>query len=314
MSRHSIEEYVHGWHAVAQQDYPADNDAGTAARKSLARCERELLGTLPNRPALHGMSANPLLCGLLCSLHLQQGEYLPESRKQVYDTAVDLLLVRWPVLRRRRRAMAEDGAPAGNDRSKLRLSSEELHKLLQRLAFSLVINRELVLEPGTARRRVEAFMVGLRGGDEDPGRVLQYLAEDCGLLRELPDGPLQFVHRTFRDHLAAKEVVDEANLTLMLDNADKPHWHDVVVMSGAHARPAEHLDPAGAAGARPVRRRTPGHPVPARRGHPRTERRATAGPAGARRARGGARCDVGADPAPDPARSRPARPGRAVRA
>ena len=239
MSRHSIEEYVQGWHTFAQQDYPADNDAGTAARESLARCERELLSTLPNRPALRGMSANPLLCGLLCALHLERGEHLPESRKQVYDAAVELLVVRWPHLRRRRRAMAEDGAKAGNDSVELRLSSEELLKLLQRLAFSLVTNRELVLEPETARRRVEAFMVGLRGGDEDPGRVLQYLAEDSGLLRELPDGPLQFVHRTFRDHLAAKEVVDEANLNLMLDNADKPHWHDVVVMSGAHARPAE---------------------------------------------------------------------------
>lgn len=26
---------------------------------------------------------------------------------------------------------------------------------------------------------------------------------------------------------------------LMLDSADKPHWHDVVVMTDAHARPAE---------------------------------------------------------------------------
>ena len=66
-----------------------------------------------------------------------------------------------------------------------------------------------------------------------------YFAHQSGLLRELLDGSLEFVHRTFRDHLAAKEVVEEENLTLMLDNADKPHWHDVVVMAGAHARPRE---------------------------------------------------------------------------
>ncbi len=239
MGRHSIEQYVHGWHSVARADYPPDSPAGAAARESLDRCERELLTTLPNRPALRGMSANPLLCGLLCALHLERGEHLPEARKQVYDAALELLLVRWPHLRRRRRAAGREETDTESDGIDLRLSVEELVKLLQRLAFWLVTNRQLVLSPDIARQRVTSCMFGLRGGDEDPDRVLQYLAQESGALRELPDGSLEFVHRTFRDHLAAKEVVEEANLTLMLDNADKPQWHDVVVMAGAHARPAE---------------------------------------------------------------------------
>lgn len=244
MSRHSIEQYVQGWHSVARADYPADTPDGAAAREWLTACERGLLRTLANRPALRGMSANPLLCGLLCALHMDRGEHLPESRKQVYDAALELLLVRWPQLRRRCRGSAQgagdypDGAEACSG-TELRLSEEELVKLLQRLAFWLVTNRQLVLTPDVARQRVTSCMFGLRGGDEDPDRLLHYIAHESGLLRELPGGSLQFVHHTFRDHLAAKEVVEEANLTLMLDHADKPHWHDVVVMAGAHARPAE---------------------------------------------------------------------------
>lgn len=34
-------------------------------------------------------------------------------------------------------------------------------------------------------------------------------------------------------------MVDEENINLMLERADRPHWHDVVVMAGAHARPKE---------------------------------------------------------------------------
>lgn len=244
MSRHSIEQYVHGWHSVARADYPADTPDGAEALEWLTVCERGLLRTLANRPALRGMSANPLLCGLLCALHLDRGEHLPESRKQVYDAALELLLVRWPQLRRRYRGSGQgagsylDGAEP-DPGTELRLGAEELVKLLQRLAFWLVTNRQLVLAPDVARQRVTSCMFGLRGGDEDPDRLLHYIAHESGLLRELPGGSLQFVHHTFRDHLAAKEVVEEANLTLMLDHADKPHWHDVVVMAGAHARPAE---------------------------------------------------------------------------
>jgi hypothetical protein len=242
MSRYSIEQYVHGWHSVARADYPTETPDGAEAQDWLDHCEKELLRTLANRPALRGMSANPLLCGLLCALHLDRGEHLPESRKQVYDAALELLLVRWPQLRRRNRGQGGASHLEGTEsdpETDLRLSAEELVKLLQRLAFWLVTNRKLVLGPNVARQRVMSCMFGLRGGDEDPDRLLHYVAHESGLLRELPDGSLQFVHHTFRDHLAAKEIVEEANLTLMLDHADKPHWHDVVVMAGAHARPAE---------------------------------------------------------------------------
>ncbi|AHH97866.1 hypothetical protein GCM10010174_29880 [Kutzneria viridogrisea] len=238
MSRNSVEQYVRGWHDTARDDQP-DTADGEAVRAELTRCEQGLLSTLSNRPALRGMSANPLLCGLLCALHLERGEHLPESRKQVYDAALDLLLLRWRHLRRRRRATGQHEPAEPEPGLDSPLNDEELLKLFQRIAYWLVTNRQLVLAPEVAVRRVRSYMQGLRNSAEDPVRVVHYLAHTSGLLRELADGSLEFVHRTFRDHLAAKEVVEEENLSLMLDNADKPHWHDVVVMAGAHARPAE---------------------------------------------------------------------------
>ncbi|MEU1592693.1 NACHT domain-containing protein [Streptomyces sp. NPDC005708] len=74
MSRHSIDEYVHGWHEAARVDQPG-TASGDEIRKELTHCERQLLITLSNRSALRGMSANPLLCGLLCALHLESGEH-----------------------------------------------------------------------------------------------------------------------------------------------------------------------------------------------------------------------------------------------
>jgi hypothetical protein len=50
---------------------------------------------------------------------------------------------------------------------------------------------------------------------------------------------MQFVHRIFCEYLTAKEVMDEHEMGLMLDNAEKQHWHNVVVMAGAYARPGE---------------------------------------------------------------------------
>lgn len=82
-------------------------------------------------------------------------------------------------------------------------------------------------------------MRGLRAYRTDPALVLQRTLERTGLLREPYPGEVQFVHRTFRDYLAAKEVVDSGDLNLLVEHAHLDHWHDVVVMAVAHARPRE---------------------------------------------------------------------------
>lgn len=220
MSRYSIGRFVRGWHRVARDDYPADTPADREARDWLTAGEGDLLRTLSSRPALGGMSSSALLYGLLCALH-RDGEHLPENRKYVYDAALDLLMVRWPLLPRRRpRTDLVGEQPEADVSIDVRLNSQELQKLLQRLAFWMVTNHEVVLDRDSAPRPVRWSMAGLR--EDDPDRVLTYLARECGLLRELTDQAPQFLHRTFRDHLAAKEVLDEENINAELSFARYP--------------------------------------------------------------------------------------------
>lgn len=60
MSGYSIERFVRGWHRVAREDYSADRPSGREARQWLAESEDNLLKMLAKRPALGGMSSNPL--------------------------------------------------------------------------------------------------------------------------------------------------------------------------------------------------------------------------------------------------------------
>lgn len=124
----------------------------------------------------------------------------------------------------------DDGTP---------LSKEEQLVLLQRFAYSLVKNQNLVLSKEEAVDRIAHAMRGLRPVHSDPDLVLQRTLERTGLLQEPRSGQIQFVHRTFRDYLAAKEIVDSGDLNHLLDHAHLDQWHDVVIMSVAHARPSE---------------------------------------------------------------------------
>jgi hypothetical protein len=222
-SERGIGDYVAAWHEAARADLPDD----AAEHDWLDACEDGLRGQLAARPDLRRLAGSPLLCGLLCALYRDGDMHLPRHRKGLYDAALDLLLVRWDEAR----GVRVDELPS--------LSKEEQVVLLQRFAYSMVKNHELTLHRSDAVDRFAHHMRGLRSQQVEPGPVLQRTLERTGLLREPVPDEVQFVHRTFRDHLAAKEVVDAGELGFLVEQAHLDHWHDVVVSAVAHARPRE---------------------------------------------------------------------------
>ena len=221
MSEHGVDTFLDKWHS-ARAEYEQD-DRG---RAWVADCNNLLKAALAGRAELRALASSPLLCGLICLLNLRGGAYLPRDRKGLYDTALDLLLVRWDEQRRIRPDL-------------LLLSREEQVVLLQRLAFTLVTNGEMQITRDEAVKRIAHAMQGLRSERPEPEQVVQRMLERTGLLRAVKPDRVEFVHRTFRDYLAAKEVIDSGQIPSLIANAHRDQWRDVVLMAMAHAHHVE---------------------------------------------------------------------------
>lgn len=223
LSPTGIQAFLAAWHDAARDEHPDDPEM----RVWLDDCEQGLARRLTSRRELRRLAGSPLLCGLLCALYQDRNMHLPRDRKGLYDAALDLLLVRWDEAR----GVRVDELPT--------LGKEEQIVLLQRFAYSMVRNHEVVVDREVAARRIGHAMRGLRSHDLGAEPVLQRTLERTGLLREPGPDEVQFVHRTFRDYLAAKEVVDCSDLGLLVEHAHLDQWHDVVVNAVALARPRE---------------------------------------------------------------------------
>lgn len=223
LSPKGTRDFLTAWHNAVREEHATDADM----RDWLDECEQRLAQQLLMRPELRHLAGSPLLCGLLCALHQDNNMHLPRDRRGLYEAALDLLLVRWDEAR----GVQLDEWPP--------LSKEEQIVLLQRFAYSMVKNHEMVVSRDDAARRFAHAMRGLRSQDVGAEPVLQRSLERTGLLREPSPDEVQFVHRTFRDYLAAREVVDSGDLGFVAEQAHLDHWHDVVVNSVALARPAE---------------------------------------------------------------------------
>lgn len=213
-----VSVFVQRWHRAAQ----ADTDAEAGLRDAL-------LHELRVKPDLARLATNPLMCGLICALHRERRGFLPRGRKALYDAALSMLLER----RDRERHMG----PLGG----IELDEESQTELLQKLAYWLIRNARAEMARsdavGLLARVLPSMPYAQSQGTAEV--VLDFLLVRSGLLREPVDGAVDFVHRTFQDYLAARELVQERDFDLLARRAHEDQWDDVVRMAVAHARPDE---------------------------------------------------------------------------
>lgn len=216
MNPANVRSFIHRWH-----DAVAALSREVARREELARFEGKLVEQLAGRRALSRLATNPLLCALLCSLHADRQGHLPANRMQLYQIALDMLLERRDTER--------------NIEPMRGLSLLEKVLLLQDLAFWLLRNGWSDVDVGRVLERLRNRLELMPQVGQTPDRVLGYLLERSGVLREPVVGRVDFVHRTFQEYLAAKAAIEDDSVGFLVQQAHLDQWQDVVVMAAGHA-------------------------------------------------------------------------------
>ncbi|GLV95187.1 NACHT domain-containing protein [Streptomyces sp. CH8.1] len=218
MEQKDIRAFVEHWHAAAR-----------AQGQEVDAYEASLLEAVSSRRDLARLATNPLMCALLCALNQDRRMQLPRARKELYDAALDMLLVR-------RDTEREISGVEG-----VYLARDEQIALLQRLAYWLIRNGQVEAGRDEAVELVGGWLdsmpqVRAQGGAE---QVFTHLLIRSGLLLEPVPGSVIFVHRTFQDYLGAKAAVEARDFGVLVKNAHDDTWDDVVRMAVGHARPDE---------------------------------------------------------------------------
>ncbi|WP_438294539.1 NACHT domain-containing protein [Streptomyces sp. HUAS TT7] len=219
MEREDVRAFVAHWHDSARLACPAPDE-----RARLDAYEQSLLTAVSSRRDLGRLATNPLMCALLCALNRDRRMQLPRARKELYDAALDMLLVRRDT---EREITGVEGVT---------LTRDEQTALLQRLAYWLIRNGLNEADRGEAALMVTEWLSAMPQVTGEPDQVFAHLLIRSGLLREPMPGAIGFVHRTFQDYLGAKAAVEERDFGVLVRNAHDDTWDDVVRMAVGHAR------------------------------------------------------------------------------
>jgi hypothetical protein len=216
MTPSDVRAFVHRWHDASRAGHLDEEE-----RAELDGYERKLIDAITTRRALRRIAENPLLCALLCALHRDRRGQLPQSRMELYEVTLQLLLER----RDKERGIEP---PAG-------LSRTEKTLLLQDIAYWLVRNGWSDASAGRIAERIETKLSSMPQVGAGADEVFRHLLERSGLLREPVAGRIDFVHRTFQEYLAAAAAVAADDIGVLVENARLDQWREVVVMAAGHA-------------------------------------------------------------------------------
>ena len=216
MAMEDVKSFVSRWYDAVNEELGDGADANRFEQQ-----KRSLFHTLETDRNLRRLAVNPLLCSLICALNRSREGQLPRDRMGIYRAALEMFLGR----RDRERQISIDPY----------LTPEVQLSIMQELAFWLIRQNLTSVSIDRATEMIGRVMQSLPKSDCTPAATLRHLLERSGLLREPVVGQLDFVHRTFQDYLAGRAAVDGDEIELLIINADRDNWREVIIFAAGHA-------------------------------------------------------------------------------
>lgn len=218
MQRPDIRAFVAHWHAAARDATESVED-----REQLIIAERHMLSAINEQPTIRGLCESPLLCALICALHRDSVNQLPQNKMELYDTALRMLILTRDVQRE-----IHAGPTLG-------LSYPEKRALLEDFALWLHENGASDASEETFRVRVATKLKSLPHVQYGGAEVAADLLARSGVLRKPVEDRVDFVHRTFLEYLAAAALIQDEAIDKLVLHSHLDQWREVVVMASGHA-------------------------------------------------------------------------------
>jgi len=218
MSVADSETLISQWHSAVARDL-TDEDS----LSKVERYERDLVRALYDRPALRALAANPLLCSMVCVLNWDRQQRLPDSRMQLYELALEMLIDARD---------AERGIRAAQLQTLDRSAKETL---LDGIAYWMMRNGVTEANFSDVEAQVSMALQRMPSAPQAAGNVLQELLERTGVLRQPQAGSVDFIHRTFLEYMAARAAIRAGDIGFLATKVQEDSWREVIVFAVGHA-------------------------------------------------------------------------------
>ncbi|PZO51652.1 MAG: histidine kinase, partial [Phormidesmis priestleyi] len=228
MSDQQVSDFLHRWCGAIEK---AQKPEATLEQQILEgnRQSEQILRDIRQNEGVKRLTTNPLLLTILALIH-RNGEQLPERRVKLYELAVQTLTADWQLSKKlpnMQKVLLPEGevvellAPLAYWMHEEKPSGQVTHaEVIQQLAPRLADLRGEEAESSEIVRAVEEFLRRVR--------------ETTGLFVERSPDVYGFMHLTFEEYFAAREIADK-DPDEMLETIQRwwnePRWEEPTLLA-----------------------------------------------------------------------------------
>ncbi|HZH77038.1 MAG TPA: leucine-rich repeat domain-containing protein, partial [Archangium sp.] len=212
------ERLIDHWHRAVTLKLEKVGDSA----EDLPALAQELKATLRRGPTIARLTTTPLLTAVICALHRERNQRLPETLDELCEALCQMLLHR-----RELESLDLSGFPEVYRK----LSYPDKKNILRALAYDMVLNGRSELDKDRAQQEVGQMVELLGKSRSDGPAILEGLIERSGMLREPGPEKVDFIHNTFKEYLAAEVFTERGHDGLLARNILDPDWKPVLVFA-----------------------------------------------------------------------------------
>lgn len=219
MSFSDIEQFIDHWHRAVISEYSNDNETIAHLNDLASNLKHVLRG---NR-SLRELATSPLLCAMICALHRESESQLPDDRIELYRRTCRMLIER-------------DIQKSVKLSDYPKLSYRQQFRLLANLAYAITVSGRSEITYEQAQLNLDGQLEVMNSDANPTGeKVLRYLLERTGIIRQPSVDRVDFTHRTFQEFLAANAAVHNYHIQTLINNAHDDQWREVIILAAGLA-------------------------------------------------------------------------------
>ncbi|MGO8673048.1 MAG: SUMF1/EgtB/PvdO family nonheme iron enzyme, partial [Capsulimonadaceae bacterium] len=219
MGSEQTARFIDHWHSAAEECYGYRHEGGR-----WAQLPGDLKGLLArgDQAGLRKLAASPLLCAMICALHVDYGANMPTNKIDIYDECLGMLMTD-----------REDKRNIPSTADYPKPGKTERRELAQPLAYHM-LDKTLLDMPLEGVDEFFTDQLAHRTTVDWTGFGIRRLFTDrCSLLREPVVGRLDFRHKTFQEFLGAEHARNQHIVLPLAAKSRLDGWRETIVMASA---------------------------------------------------------------------------------
>ncbi|WP_088241405.1 SUMF1/EgtB/PvdO family nonheme iron enzyme [Calothrix rhizosoleniae] len=205
-----MQQFIRSWYVQTEIMSRAGRDTPAVRAEAENNADNLIERIISNR-AISDMAKNPLLVTMIATVHYC-GSALPGRRGELYQKICDLIL----------------GSRQEAKKIKTPLTAEQNKSVLQVLALALMSRETREFTPQLGQELIADELERVAGSSVNPSQFLKQIKQVSGLLMERELGVYEFAHLSFQEYLAAAQVKELQQDSILVENLDNPWWAETI--------------------------------------------------------------------------------------